>query len=512
MTNRQSERGIALVLSLFLMMAMSVIAASLMFMSQTETYASMNYRLMSQARYGAEAGIQKAANFLLYSYAPPTTAGVDPLAAYTYAGVAPVRWNNQPVVLSMNPGVASNYPVQAVVTAFQNAMQGPFIVNGTTVNYQPYATLMSMEQVTVYGGGLQTVQTWQITSDGVVNVGRTAKVEVTAIVETQAVPANMYAAFATNVGCGAMQFQGSSSTDSYDSTANWGGGAPTTGNGGLSLAMGNVGTNGNLGESGHATINGTLSSPRVGVGACSAGNVDALSQAGSATVTGGVLQLPQAVAMPAPTAPNPVPPTTALSLDQSSTCAMLAAAGVYSAPATCNAVAGAGNNPTVISLNPNGTTIVMGNLSLGSKIELDLAPGTYNVNSLSMGSQSTLGIQDAAGPVVMNVAGNGVTPPTPVVDMSAGAWTTSGYDASRFQIDYSGTGNVKFDGHAGSAAMFYAPNAAVTFVGTADFYGSVVASTFVDNGNASIHYDRHLNSMFYVVGNTMLSSFSWKRF
>ena len=35
-----------------------------MFLSQTETYASMNYKMMSQARYGAEAGVEKAANFL----------------------------------------------------------------------------------------------------------------------------------------------------------------------------------------------------------------------------------------------------------------------------------------------------------------------------------------------------------------------------------------------------------------------------------------------------------------
>ena len=36
----------------------------MMFLSQTETYASMNYKLMSQARYGAEAGVERAANFL----------------------------------------------------------------------------------------------------------------------------------------------------------------------------------------------------------------------------------------------------------------------------------------------------------------------------------------------------------------------------------------------------------------------------------------------------------------
>src|SRR5262245_32889079 len=65
MRTHTNERGIALVLSLFLMTAMSVLGVSLMFLSQTETYASMNYRMMSQARYAGEAGIQKAANFLL---------------------------------------------------------------------------------------------------------------------------------------------------------------------------------------------------------------------------------------------------------------------------------------------------------------------------------------------------------------------------------------------------------------------------------------------------------------
>ena len=63
--NTNNERGIALVLALFLMSIMTVLATSMMFLSQTETYASMNYRMMSQARYAGEAGIQKASNFLL---------------------------------------------------------------------------------------------------------------------------------------------------------------------------------------------------------------------------------------------------------------------------------------------------------------------------------------------------------------------------------------------------------------------------------------------------------------
>ena len=48
--NKASQKGIALILTLILMFVISVMAVSLMFISQTETWSSLNYRLMSQAR------------------------------------------------------------------------------------------------------------------------------------------------------------------------------------------------------------------------------------------------------------------------------------------------------------------------------------------------------------------------------------------------------------------------------------------------------------------------------
>src|SRR5216683_2531184 len=102
-----SERGIALVLSLFLMLAMTVLATSLMFLSQTETYSSMNYRLMSQARYGAESGIQKTVNYLVNSYTPPPgVAGADPLANFDTT-VSPVKYNGASVVLASGANCAT---------------------------------------------------------------------------------------------------------------------------------------------------------------------------------------------------------------------------------------------------------------------------------------------------------------------------------------------------------------------------------------------------------------------
>jgi Tfp pilus assembly protein PilX len=172
--HKRSERGIALILTLFLMTAMSVLAASLMFLSQTETYASMNYRMMSQARYAAEAGVHKAANFLLDStqYAVPGTTA-DPLTNYDRT-VSPVKYNGQPVILSAVSTQASNYPVGSVQTAFNNAAKGTLTAGNATLSYGAYAKLMSMQTFESYGGGQAVVQTWEITADGTLAGSRPA--------------------------------------------------------------------------------------------------------------------------------------------------------------------------------------------------------------------------------------------------------------------------------------------------------------------------------------------------
>jgi Tfp pilus assembly protein PilX len=471
----RNERGIALVLSLFLMTALSVVAASLMFLSQTEAYSSMNYRLMSQARYGAESGIQKAANYLLNNYATPTPAGADPLAAYNL-NTSPVTLvaNGNAVVLSGdNTLKQSNYPVAAVQTAFAAAAKGTMASGATNVTYAPYATLLSMQQINLYSGGQATIQTWQITSQGSITTGRTAQVEVSAILETQPVPASLYAAFATSGGCGALNFNGTNTqTDSYDSTAALVGGSPAKSN-----SNGNVGTNGNLTEGGGATINGSLSTPRIGVGACSAGNVDALTSGGGATVTGGIVKLPQAVVLPPPAAPNPLPPTTAYN----------------------------GNNQTLL----DGASV--GDVTVNANKTLTLcAPGltcTITVNTISLSGNATLQI---LGTVILKVADQGnVSNP---IDFRGGAVTNASFDPAHFQVDYAGTGGVQLNGGSQTSAMVYAPNAAVTFNGGGDFYGAVVGQTVKDTGGAKVHYDRHLATEFFLVGNALMSSFSWKKY
>ena len=501
-----NEKGIALVLSLFLLSAMSVIAASLMFLSQTETYSSMNYRLMSQARYGAESGVHKAANFLIYpaTYTAPVTGGADPIANYNI-NVSPVTCTagcpsiGRPVVLSASAAIASNYPNPAVQAAFLAAVAGTLPAGNTTVAFAPYATLLSMQQIQVYGGGVQTIQTWQITSTGTITAGKTAQVEVSATLETPKFPSWMYAAFGTNGGCGTLNFHGNNTqTDSYDSGAALVGGNPVISNSG-----GNVGTNGNLTEGGGADIYGTLSSPRVGVGACSDGNVNALSSSGGATVNrhnppepGDIVRLPAAIVLPPPSIPAGV-------------------TGAYN-----------GNDQFLVNGDSKGDVTVNANktLTLGT-------PGVTSVitmNSIKLNGNATLKL---LGPVVLNIVGTDQTIPIdftggsvsnentktdpvtglPVIDPVTGLPVPT-FDPSTFQIQYAGSGAVKLNGGARTVAMVYSPKAAVSLNGGGDFYGSVVGATVDDMGGARIHYDRRLSSEFFVVGNAMMSSFTWKKY
>jgi hypothetical protein len=232
----------------------------------------------------------------------------------------------------------------------------------------------------------------------------------------------------------------------------------------------------------------------VGVGACSDGNVNALSSSGGATVNGhdplqpgDIVQLPQAVVLPAPTVPAGVPTT------------------AYD-----------GNGQTLL----NGASVGNVTVNAGSTLTLG-APGVtsvININSIKINGNATVVI---LGRVVLNVVGSGETTP---IDFTGGSvsnqnaidpvthlpvWT---YDPSTFQVEYAGSGAVKLNGGAHMVGMVYAPNAATSLNGGGDFYGSVVGSTIDDTGGAKIHYDRRLSSEFFVVGNAMMSSFSWKKY
>jgi len=125
--NRSSQKGVALLFTLILVLVLSVMTASMMFLAQSETWSSLNYRLMTQTRYGAEAGLNAAANYFANTYP-----GVSSSTGFTMTG-SPVTYSGSPVVLSSLSGVSSNYPTSSVATAFASASAGSLTGGPNTV-------------------------------------------------------------------------------------------------------------------------------------------------------------------------------------------------------------------------------------------------------------------------------------------------------------------------------------------------------------------------------------------
>jgi len=548
--NRQKEKGVALILALILLLIMSVMAVSLMFLSQTETWSSINYKLMSQARDGAEAGVNAAANYIIDTYAPPSTTGTDQLSSYNN-NVSPVQYpaannTNHDVVLSTsNSHKASNYPVSSDETAFQSAAQGSLSAGNVGVNYATSATLLSQEQVLPYGSATyETVQTWRITSDGTISGVRAADEEVSAVLEKQVTPVFSYAAFATGSGCGALNFGGGGGTASYDSSnLTLHSGTPV-----VSGSQANVGTNGNLAENGNpTTISGNLYTPRTGTGSCSSGNVTGWTDTGG-HVTGSLVQLAQPVSYPTPSAPSPTPPTTApITLNNSAGDCGGVVGCVYGTgpisgggngcpagdfclePGTCPPTAPV--SPAITAPGVYGDITIKGNVHLFNTMSNNLNPplspapspavdlGCYNINSLVENGGGTLIIDSVYptgtttatnGSVVMNVAGTGVT--TPVDLTGGGLINNAGWNPALFQLIYAGTGTINVKGGANAVGVLYAPNANLSFNSAGgNWYGSVITGTMSDLGHAQINYDVNLMKQAATVSNWMLDSFTWKK-
>ena len=73
-TDRSGEQGVALVMALLMVLAVSVLTGALVMVARSEALSSTSYTSMSQGRYGAESGVHAAANYLLYMYAAPAAA------------------------------------------------------------------------------------------------------------------------------------------------------------------------------------------------------------------------------------------------------------------------------------------------------------------------------------------------------------------------------------------------------------------------------------------------------
>jgi Tfp pilus assembly protein PilX len=525
---RSKQKGVALIFALIFILVLSVTAASLMFLSQSETWSSMNYRLMTQSRYGAEAGLHAAANYMMNNYTLPGGAG-DPLTAYKLT-VSPVTLaaGGSPIALgpTMN-GISANYPVGTVKTGFNTASQSSLTAGSNTVNYSVSAELLSMRSVEQCGNSQPlTAQLWRLTSHGDITGTRNSEVEVSALLESHVNPCYNYAGFATGNGCSSIQFNGGGTIDSYNSSSMaMSGGTPVT-----QTYMGNLGSNGNVNTSNGTVINGTFSSPDTGVGPCGGGSgVDALT--GGGTVTGcstnptnclpapGLVKLPQTVTFVPPASDYP-----GCTGAGAAACDATVLSGLGSAP----------NNLVAIGTPPVG---VYGNVSAAGNQTVYLNPaGTdptscanapltvYYINSISLKGNASLTINPCPGtgtnggnpppaiwmPVIVNIVGSGGGT---VIDAGGNGIANGTFNSSLIQFQYSGSGIINLHGNGATSSVIYAPNAEVDLKGNGTIYGSVIAAKIVGNGGpVTIHYDRALSNNLFTVGNWTLDTFTWSKY
>jgi len=497
-TCRKSEPGVALILAMLTILVLTVLAASIVFVSQSQIWTSLNYRLTTQSRYAAEAGVQQTMNWMINNYTPPAS----PFPTAYNTSTMPVTYNGSPVVLSAVPSSAPNYPDATQQTNYKAALSAQPLTGVANETFSTYATLLSMQGVPPAFPGLPTVtvQTWQITSQGnIAFLGgtRNAQVQVVATFQRPMVAMFANALFGTGTACPTMKLAGGGITDSYDSSL---GTYPA----GQMNSGGNVGTDGGLTLSGSGTtVNGTFTdSP---TDPCS----PALSTSSGGTITGGTITAPEQYTYPTPPPPNPMPPTTNQKIDNKG-----CDTGGLSLPGSGCTTVTAGTDEVLASANPPtgpvGGPALYGNLGFSnSSNTIELVAGTYNVNSLSLGSGVTLKIDSC--PVVLNLAGQSISSPNPVLDMSGGT-LASGFPPSCFEIVYGGTAPIILSGGTSAAGIVYAPNSAIKFTGGSSWFGAVIGASIDDTGGTQVHYDRTLGTKMYMAGNWVPLGFSWSKF
>ena len=543
MQKTKKEHGVALVITLIVLLVLSTLIASMLFVTNTEVWSSANYRLLTQARYTAEAGAQRTENWMINGYTAPTNFG-----PYNTA-TSPVQYNGQPVVLSAVPGVASNYPDAAVVAAYTAALSNQTLPGVPNGSYSSYATLLSMTPgagVSWLGGTGGVIQTWQITSQGNIGGVRNATVQVVETITRGGKPIFLYGLEGTGTGCGTMTFGSGSSTDSYNSSAGVYGGANVG-------TQGNVATNGNVNLASSSTVHGNIAAANATVGACPGAGLTDSSSGNYLSLT--AQNPPLNPPLPWGCAGLPCyPPGTLVTTAQnvSSGCASIAGCtssgkgvdGTGSVSSVSIIDGGSTKTANVFTLAPGS----YGNISITAADVVHVSAGTYNINSISFPSSGDGQFVVDSGPVVFNMVGNcasgcptesslpsnmssteviygagfagfngcsgGVTANPDVYGATtcgSGKTAYSGIPAN-LQIVYGGTDTMRLGGMP-NALVLYAPNAGYYTPGApVGLYGSAIAKSFNDQSGSPFHYDTSLNGALTQAGPYHVVAFRWSKF
>lgn len=544
-------------------LVLSVIAAGIVFTARSETIASYNYRLDTQADYVAKAGIENTVNWLRSNhYAAVSQAQ---MLATTYYNVSKeptfslYSSNSSPVQCVLCGAATSNvqligygsgsssYPSitnaggTAVATAFSNDLNGGgsgvrvtgdanhsglFYVNAYLLSYQTVNS-SSLTTCANANGAVPPcpMETWLVTAKGIWTGGSGQSTAI-ATAEEQAIVQPAYSASFGNAlyGYCSVSMSGSAGTctDAFNSALGpYGGGNPSVASGACDQNVTNViasgagvGANGYVSMSSNPIVSGNVtignSNPSLIPSTCCSGS--ACGGPTSGNIQGSVIT--GAPYVPAPTAPTFPPgfPSSAPSYSGTST-----------GPATSGGVTPVGN----VTITPGNSTYTQpcasGSTCNGSAANPYLIssisesangqtmtlyggasvgqPVYYDISSLSLSGKGLLSV---SGYVVLNVQ----TSLTLTGNGIANGLTQA---PEAVQINYAGTNAVSIGGNGAMSAVVTAPNASVTLGGGGSsgyMVGSIRALNVSDQGGYPIHYDIQLNRLDGTLGQAVMSSYT----
>jgi hypothetical protein len=144
--SKRGDSGVALILVLLAILVLTTLAAAMVFSARTETLASYNYRVGTQAEYVARAGVQAALNFLKCT---PTSAACStsplyvPLPAHSTTNPGDPSWLQSStyytVATYQNIPVPLYYTLGSKVVCCGASSTNPVVLGATTgsSNYPP---------------------------------------------------------------------------------------------------------------------------------------------------------------------------------------------------------------------------------------------------------------------------------------------------------------------------------------------------------------------------------------
>lgn len=499
-TDRKAQKGVALLMAMLSLIILTGIVVGMMYMSSTETSINSNFKSEEIAYFAARAGVEEVRDRMLPTNANSIAALLPTTLPSTTGGVLYVLQNgvttaNLTTVSSSNPladdelchdfpyagsgyGGMTPYPANVRCT---NLPGGAWYT--TTPSVAPYSLDYKWVRVTMkannsapylvdaaqpvsnqvcWNGISEVVMPNGIATCGALSPNAAPVYIVTALAVTpsgarrivqqeiaQAPPVTPPNAgfFATGAGCPALTLAGNANTGSFNSATQ---GTPTNPPSNQTNTNGNVGANGGVAVGGTSTgVNGNISTNLpASIGNCPTNGVNTTGNPG----IGPLVHLPTPYLPPVPPLPNPLPPTTNVTYRN-----------------------------TTLQPGAYGNVTIQGNVTLVGGTPSN--PAVYTINSLAFNGNANVTI---TGTVVINFAGVGQTN---VLNMGGGSFSNSTYIPSNFQMNYGGTGNMSVSGGTAAYAIINAPNAALTFRGGSNFYGSAVAGTIDDQGGTSLYWD-----------------------